>query len=126
MDAATVKQLVTVLGDPSMYDEDGIMHITQDAMRKVLVLIVSLQSELTCAELGRKWIPLSESLPPDNRQNVLMSNGKEYYYGWRNPDDGLHFVDELLQSRLQERKENPYHISHWMPLPDLPKAGDPE
>lgn len=127
MDAATVKQLVTALRDPSMYDEDGIMHITQDAMWKIIALIDSLQTKLECVDLGREWIPFSEkSLPPDNRQTVLLSDGEDYCFGWRNPSDEMHYVDDCLASHVYQRDKMPYKFKHWMFLPELPKAGDPE
>lgn len=63
------------------------------------------------------WIPVTERLP-DIFVNVLCTNGrsvfKAYYYDgsitkimgwWECPDDG-HLLED---------------ITHWMPLPKLPK-----
>lgn len=57
----------------------------------------------------QRWIPVSERLPEPNRTRYLALPP-----GWKTP--------EIFSGR--EICAHPEHFTHWMPLPEPPKAGD--
>lgn len=82
-------------------------------------------------ELERRWIPVTERLPEDDGEYLVLGN----YFGWWNAvlmfaKDGRR-VDEY---DFRERWENVWYdfdrdcghfiysyVTHWMPLPEPPK-----
>lgn len=60
-----------------------------------------------------KWIPVSERLP-DNWQLVLVCNIREDWIGCWEYSCGEEWSDYYLTFSTSD-------ITHWMPLPELPK-----
>lgn len=67
--------------------------------------------------VGNKWIPVSERLP-ENREDVLVvafwHERWNVQWGWYAPNGKVWHIGLM--------EETDYPVSHWMPLPELPKG----
>lgn len=61
----------------------------------------------------QQWIPVSERLP-EHCVSVLAYNGYNRF---------MDFYDEGFECWCSEIAEVPIRVTHWMPLPELPKKG---
>ena len=63
----------------------------------------------------RRWIPVTERLPEDPLQTVLVTNGKETCVAVYSV-----VYDEfgVMCGRGQDKR---FGVTHWMPLPEPPK-----
>ena len=72
-----------------------------------------------------KWIPVTERLPPYNhdvlvyRPNMAMKIIVDSYNGYYGEDDGEWYEGWVKYGK--DIHNNPI-ITHWMPLPELPKG----
>ena len=78
---------------------------------------------LTPAEVQvMRWIPVEERLPGDSDGAVLLTNGKTVISGYRNQLFGLDGQHGIFVPAI--KKGGGYmQVTHWMPLPKLPKEG---
>ena len=73
-----------------------------------------------------KWIPINERLP-EEKETVLLTDGYDVSFGYITTNRKFIFVDEgLSKDDLPIKSKNCWGISHWMPLPKIPKDGDGE
>ena len=73
-----------------------------------------------------KWIPINERLP-EEKETVLLSDGYDVSFGYMTTNRDFIFVDEALsKDELPIKQKKRWGISHWMPLPKIPKDGDGE
>ena len=59
------------------------------------------------------WIPLSKKLPKEGQEVLTALDGRrslDFFARWDGEDNPPWF----------DRKENNYHPTHWMPVPDAP------
>ena len=69
-----------------------------------------------------RWIPVEERLPGDSDGAVLLTNGKTVISGYRNQLFGLDGQHGIFVPAI--KKGGGYmQVTHWMPLPKLPKEG---
>ena len=85
-------------------------------------LVKSMCGE-TLAELEKSlWIPVTEALPESFGDDVLVTDGEDYAVGfWREDAEAWDSTDF---GWLENRSEPPcgiHTVTHWMPLPPLPK-----
>ena len=73
-----------------------------------------------------KWIPINERLP-EEKETVLLSDGYDVLFGYMTTNRKFIFVDDALsKDDLPIKSRESWGISHWMPLPKIPKDGDRE
>ena len=73
-----------------------------------------------------KWIPINERLP-EEKETVLLSDGYDVSFGYMTTNRNFIFVDDALsKDDLPIKSKKSWGISHWMPLPKIPKDGDGE
>ena len=73
-----------------------------------------------------KWIPINERLPKE-KETVLLSDGYDVSFGYMTTNRDFIFVDDALsKDDLPIKSKKCWGISHWMPLPKIPKDGDGE
>lgn len=66
-----------------------------------------------------EWVSIKERLPEQD-EIVLLSDGKTYFFGWLHGfSNKLCYVNEYLAERNRSIEES--GITHWMPMPELPK-----
>lgn len=68
-------------------------------------------------ELLPRWIPVSERLPDDDLEMVLLTDGEWVTFG-RQSGDGW-YVEESAEA-LGPRELS--RFTHWMPLPEPPEV----
>lgn len=82
-----------------------------DVMRDAADLIEQLRQELSKLRAQQRWIPVTERLPDDDDDVLIMSSGSRSmgYYSVYNE----YWADYI----------NVYYddVTHWMPLPEAPK-----
>lgn len=63
-----------------------------------------------------KWIKCSDELPKDGKLH-LVTDGKGWAFAWLDKDFlmGYAWMDKNMRHQIK-------NITHWMPLPPLPKA----
>jgi len=78
----------------------------------LLGLITGLESRIAELEEKQRWIPVGERLPEEGQQ-VLSTDGEEYYLDYYAKWDGkeLSFCGTLS-----------WTVTHWMPLPSTPEV----
>lgn len=63
-----------------------------------------------------KWIGARDKQPPDQEEVLVLTRSKK---GIRNIDKGYWSIDHFIHRGCAE-------VTHWMPLPELPKEADHE
>ena len=66
----------------------------------------------------RRWIPVTERLPEKNQEVLIFLFGEDPYIAWHN---GEYWCTEDF--RLDEPDD--WQPTHWFPLPQPPKDGEP-
>ena len=61
----------------------------------------------------QKWIPVSERLPDENDNTVLVYAAGYMELGWFDEDDSVWKSDEYAWDADE--------VTHWLPLPEPPK-----
>ncbi len=75
--------------------------------------ILNLRAEVEDAEEARRWIPVSERLPPNGEVDVLGWDGERIkVVRWQ----AGHWRSELDEEIAAET-----YVTHWMPLPEPPE-----
>lgn len=94
----------------------GLTMKADDAHHQILYILSSLPS----AEPERKWIPVTEALPEDNRQVLVYAQSTHFV---------LAKYDEMMEPNGEWKKQwvtfdawKPYYtvknVIAWMPLPE--------
>ena len=72
----------------------------------------------------QRWIPITDRLPKD-KETVLLSDGYDVCYGYMTTKRDFVLVDEALsKDNYLIKSKKHWGISHWMPLPKIPKDGE--
>ena len=106
--------------DGCPYFKDEINFGEDDCMRGQLMIdALELLKE-------QRWIPLTERLPKE-KETVLLSDGYDVLYGYITTKRDFILVDEALsKDNFLIKSKQHWGISHWMPLPKIPKDGEQE
>ena len=73
-----------------------------------------------------RWISITERLPKE-KETVLLSDGYDVLYGYITTKRDFILVDEALsKDNYLIKSKKHWGISHWMPLPKIPKDGEQE
>lgn len=67
-----------------------------------------------------EWIPIAEQMPPEGK--YVLVYGKELY---PNPNVAQIAVSEVYDRNYWSGFGRTLKITHWMPLPELPKEDNP-
>ena len=77
------------------------------------MLVWLLKNAPTVEAVQQRWIPVSENLPPDQEEVLVLTLSRN---GVRNADKGYWAIDHFIhRGRAQ--------VTHWMPLPEPPEEG---
>jgi hypothetical protein len=80
-----------------------------------------LENEPTI-DVGGKWIPVTERLPEKEDGKVLVTDGIQVNFSYRN-----HFYrDQGGTLRVPANYGHGMNVTHWMPLPEPPERSDAE
>ena len=72
----------------------------------------------------QRWIPINERLPKE-KETVLLSDRYDVLYGYITAKRDFILVDEALsKDNYLIKSKKHWGISHWMPLPKIPKDGE--
>lgn len=69
------------------------------------------QANAALREKVPEWIPVTEKIPPDQEEVLVLTRSKN---GVRNIDKGYWAIDHFIHRGRSA-------VTHWMPLPELPK-----
>ena len=107
-----------------MNGEKTLWHQAADAIEELQVTVDGLTAQTsmvfektegrTVIKFEPKWIPVTERLPERN-YNCLVADDGTIVYGYMN------FTGEWMDCLGDKLK----YVSHWMPLPQPPKDGEP-
>lgn len=102
------------------------MIIMTDA--KVLSEAAELYAE-RCVEEATRWIPVSDKTPPKGQQVCVIGYREaELYTAAKEPSVGLVYWNTAQSSRCSDTCFYSFgytNITHWMPIPELPKNTQP-
>lgn len=82
-----------------------------------------------CVEGATPWIPVSERLPQKGQHVCVIGYREaELYQEAKEPSVGLVYWDTAQSSRCSDTCFYSFgytNITHWMPIPELPKPTQP-
>lgn len=68
-----------------------------------------------------KWIKLTEYDAPNKNDRVIVTDGKNTCYHYKQSIVCIDPVDDLYCLLKDQCEINPENITHWMPLPEIPE-----
>lgn len=66
-----------------------------------------------------EWISVNEMIPTSHR-DMLITDGEEITIGWYHVLKSEWTVGSVIPAAHKLRR----NVTHWMPLPELPKEGE--
>ena len=97
-------------------DEALNMHIASE------VEVRNLQSQLNAL----KWIPVAEGLPENYYEYLVLPYHKHCPTLWYQDDEWWWYShqSDAIEKEIGNNLEPIFKVTHWMPIPTLPKQGE--